>query len=239
MVLLDDNFTTIVDTVKDGRRIYDNIKKAVGYVFVIHIPIALIALLSPMLGIPPLLFPIHIVLLELIIDPTCSIIFERQPAEPDIMDRLPRGAGEPLVTKKLMLKTVLQGLAIFGATFGSYVYLLNFVDHSGEMARSFALIVLIISNLFLVFVNQSEKVLTLRGMIKGQDRVTWLVNTGIMLALAAIIYLPFGNTIAKTAPLELAPLLSAIGIAGIATLWWELVKVFKEWGSNAIRLDES
>ena len=84
LILMDDNFTTIVETARDGRRIYDNIRKAVGYVFTIHIPIALASLLSPFLGISPaagLLLPLHIVLLELIIDPTCSVILERQPAE--------------------------------------------------------------------------------------------------------------------------------------------------------------
>jgi Ca2+-transporting ATPase len=237
MVLLDDNFTTIVETVKDGRRIYDNIKKAVGYVLVIHIPIALLALLSPMLGIPPFLFPIHIVLLELIIDPTCSIIFERYPAEPDIMDRKPRSANEPLVTRNLMVKSVLQGLTIFGATFGSYLYLLNFSGHSGEMARSFALVVLVVANLFLVFVNQSEKTLAFQGIFTGYDQVILWVNAGITLALGAIVYLPFGNAIAKTAPLQLFPLFFAVGIAAISTLWWELVKIVKGRRTNAVQVD--
>jgi Ca2+-transporting ATPase len=86
LILMDDNFTTIVETVRDGRRIYDNIRKAVGYVFVIHIPIALTSLLAPLLGIAPaalMLLPLHVVLLELLIDPTCSIVLERQPAETD------------------------------------------------------------------------------------------------------------------------------------------------------------
>jgi len=90
LILLDDNFTTIVDTVKDGRRIFDNLRKAIGYVLVIHIPIALAALLTPLLHMKALLLPIHVVLLELIIDPTCSIVFERQPAERDLMNRPPR-----------------------------------------------------------------------------------------------------------------------------------------------------
>ena len=84
LILLDDNFSTIVDTVKDGRRIYDNIRKAIGYVFVIHMPIAFASLLAPLLGISAsslLLLPVHVVLLELLIDPTCSIVLERQPAE--------------------------------------------------------------------------------------------------------------------------------------------------------------
>lgn len=78
LVLMDDNFSTIVDTIRDGRRIYDNIRKAVGYVFTIHIPIALSSLLAPMLGITAptlMLLPLHVMLLELIIDPTCSIVF--------------------------------------------------------------------------------------------------------------------------------------------------------------------
>lgn len=90
LILLDDNFSTIVDTVKDGRRIYDNIRKAIGYVFVIHMPIAFASLLAPLLGISAsslLLLPVHVVLLELLIDPTCSIVLERQPAESDIMNR--------------------------------------------------------------------------------------------------------------------------------------------------------
>ena len=105
LILMDDNFTTIVETVKDGRRIYDNIRKAVGYVFTIHIPIALSSLLAPMLGIDPsalLLLPLHVVLMELLIDPTCSIVLERQPAETDIMERAPRDPKNKLVNLSLI-----------------------------------------------------------------------------------------------------------------------------------------
>ena len=105
LILMDDNFTTIVETVKDGRRIYDNIRKAVGYVFTIHIPIAFASLLAPFLGISPaalLLLPLHVVLLEVLIDPTCSIVLERQPAENDIMERRPRNADEKLLTAGLL-----------------------------------------------------------------------------------------------------------------------------------------
>ena len=108
IILMDDNFTTIVETVKDGRRIYDNIRKAVGYVFTIHIPIAFAALLAPLLGIAPaamLLLPLHVVLLELIIDPTCSLVLERQPAEDDIMDRKPRSPNEKLLNAKVQVNS--------------------------------------------------------------------------------------------------------------------------------------
>ncbi|HBE14135.1 MAG TPA: HAD family hydrolase, partial [Clostridiales bacterium] len=108
LILLDDNFSTIVDTIQDGRRIYDNIQKAIGYVLTIHIPIACASLLAPLLGIQPsdlLLLPLHVVLLELIIDPTCSIVLERQPAERNIMDRLPRNPHEKIMSVNSLLKS--------------------------------------------------------------------------------------------------------------------------------------
>lgn len=232
MILLDDNFTTIVDSIRDGRRIYDNIRKAIGYVFVIHIPIALMALLSPILHLPLLLLPIHVVLLELIIDPTCSIIFERQPAEEDIMERKPRSPRAPLITLPLMLKAVLQGLAIFAAAFGSYMHLCNH-EWNVEAARTFAMIVLGFSNLFLVYVNQSQKSFALPNIFRFKDKVVWYVNSGIIAALALVTYLPAGNNIAKTVPLSLQQAAGAIGLAVAATFWWELVKVFQRKGYHA------
>lgn len=226
MILLDDNFTTIVETVKDGRRIYDNIKKAVCYVFVIHIPIALIALMTPVMHMPLLLLPIHIVLLELIIDPTCSIIFERQPAEKDIMDRPPRSSKESLINMGMMVKALLQGLAIFSVAFGAYVYLYK-NGASVELARTFAIVVLGVSNLFLVYVNQSNKQFAAAMLLKWRDKVIILVNVAILSALALIVYLPAGNAIAKTMPLSFNEIAAAAGLAALATLWWELVKVFK------------
>lgn len=228
MVLLDDNFTTIVDTVKDGRRIYDNIKKAVEYVFVIHIPIALMALLPPILEMPLLLLPIHIVLLELIIDPTCSIIFERQPAENNIMSKKPRSENDSLITTKLMTKSILQGLIIFAASFGSYIYLLNSSRWNENIARSFALVILMVSNLFLVYVNQSDYNFSFHGLILRHDKVILYLNIGIAVTLAFILYVPYGNLIAKTEALAPLQLLTAIVIAAVSTFWWDVVKLIKK-----------
>ena len=226
MILLDDNFSTIVDTIKDGRRIYDNIRKAVGYVFVIHIPIALLALLTPLLHMPLVLLPIHVVLLELIIDPTCSIIFERQPAENDIMDRKPRLSKAPLITSDLVVKSVLQGLFIFAAAFGSYAYF--YYTGAGEaVGRTFALIVLGFANLFLVYVNQSIKGSAILSMFKFKDKVVWYVNLSIIAALLLVTYLPAVNNIAQTSPLNAANIFCAIGIAAVSTFWWELIKVIR------------
>lgn len=139
LILMDDNFTTIVETVRDGRRIYDNIRKAVGYVFTIHIPIAFASLLAPFLGIAPaalLLLPLHVVLLEVLIDPTCSIVLERQPAEEDIMDRAPRDPKEQLLTGRLLGKSVLQGIFVFAASFGAYFLTLSGDPVNAPAARA-------------------------------------------------------------------------------------------------------
>ena len=96
LVILDDDFATIVEAVRSGRRIFDNLQKAMGFIFSIHVPIAGLALLPLILDWPLVLSPVHIVFLELIIDPACSIAFEAEPEEADVMDRPPRDPKAPL-----------------------------------------------------------------------------------------------------------------------------------------------
>jgi Ca2+-transporting ATPase len=234
MVLLDDNFTTIVESARDGRRIYDNIRKAVGYVFVVHIPIALVALIGPALGFPPLLMPIHVVLLELIIDPTCSIVFERQPAEKNIMDRPPRSILEPLMTRALVWKSILQGLVIFAAVFASYAALLHAPSgapgHVEAVARSVAFLVLVLSNLFIVFVNRSNDETILKSHPAKGDRVAYYIGFLVVAVMAVALYLPAANRIVLTAPLNWQELLLAVGLAAVATLWFEVIKVIRKIG---------
>ena len=235
LILMDDNFSTIVDTVHDGRRIYDNIRKAVGYVFTIHIPIALASLLAPMLGIDPaslLLLPLHVVLLELIIDPTCSIVLERQPAEKDIMERAPRDPKEKLVTAGMLLKSLLQGLAVFGASFFTYLTALGGDPANATIARSMGLAVIMLANLFLVQVNSSTRdsfITSIRRLIK--DKVMWAVTLGTIAGLLIIIYSPL-NGFLKLAPLSALQLLTVFGIAAASVLWYEIVKFMKRISKN-------
>ncbi len=230
LILLDDNFSTIVDTIKDGRRIYDNIRKAVGYVFTIHIPIAFASLLAPLLGVSPvglMLLPLHVVLLELVIDPTCSIVLERQPAEEDIMDRAPRNPGEKLLNAKSLTKSILQGLMIFAASFGTYFAVLDNNTGNAAIARTMGLAIILLSNLFLVQVNSSNTNFAFRSfkqMIK--DKVMWIVNIGTLMGLFVMIYSPL-NTIIKLAPLSIMQLLLVLGISIVAVMWYEFVKFGK------------
>jgi Ca2+-transporting ATPase len=230
LILMDDNFSTIVDTVKDGRRIYDNIRKAISYVFTIHIPIALSSLLAPMLGINPanlFLLPLHVVLLELIIDPTCSIVLERQPAEENVMDRMPRNAKEKILTSRVLIMSVIQGLVVFAASFGTYYAMLKSNPAGAPVARAMGLTIVMLANLMLVFVNSSghDSVLhSIRHLIK--DKVMWLVIACTLLGLALILYTPLAAFL-KLAPIPGFKLLLAAGIAAASVLWYEIVKCFR------------
>lgn len=235
LILMDDNFTTIVETVKDGRRIYDNIRKAVGYVFTIHIPIAFASLLAPFLGIAPtalLLLPLHVVLLEVLIDPTCSIVLERQPAETDIMERRPRNPKEKLLTGKLLGKSVVQGLFIFAASFGAYFITLAGNPGNAKIARSMGLAIIMLANLFLVQVNSSDHDIAFRSMVRlANDKVMWAVNLGTLVLLYTILYTPLSGYL-KLAPLSAGQLLSALGLAAVSVLWYELVKLARKISSG-------
>jgi Ca2+-transporting ATPase len=229
LILMDDNFSTIVDTVRDGRRIYDNIRKAVGYVLIIHIPIALAALIAPMLGISPgdlFLLPIHIVLLELIIDPTCSVVLERQPAERDIMRRPPRDPGEKLLKADMIIKSFFQGVILFADSFGTYFYMLT-SGANALLARSMGLAVIMLANLFLVQVSSSDRdpaFLSVGRLLK--DKVMWGANLGTLAMLAVILYTPLSGFL-KLAPLPLTDLLAAVAIAAASVLWYDIVKLIK------------
>jgi len=227
LILLDDNFSTIVDTIKDGRRIYDNIRKSIGYIFTIHIPIALSALLAPLLNINSiglLFLPLHVVLLELFIDPTCSIVLERQPAEDNIMTRKPRKLKNNILDGYILIKSIIQGLVIFAFSFG--IYYITSYQHPEhyELARTMGISVLLLSNLFLVHVNSSHLdsvFYTLTKLIK--DKVMWIVSFATIVVMFAIIYTPINNLL-KLTHLSFKQLLLVILLAIVSVFWYEIVK---------------
>jgi Ca2+-transporting ATPase len=230
LILMDDNFSTIVDMVKDGRRIYDNIRKAVGYVFTIHIPIALSALLAPALGIRPeslMFLPMLVVLLELIVDPTCSIVLERQPAESDIMERRPRDPKKKMINAGILLKSIFQGLTIFAASFGAYYFMLSENPDNASTARAMGIAVIMIANLFLVQVNSSDiDSIFKSGRRLAKDKVMWAVNILVVLGLFLFLYTPL-NVFLRLAPLTAGQILTVFSLAAVSVLWYEIVKMIK------------
>jgi Ca2+-transporting ATPase len=156
IVLLDDDFGSVVRTVRLGRRIYDNLRKAMGYIIAVHVPIAGIALLPLLTGLPLVLLPVHIAFLEMIIDPVCSIAFEAEHEEPDVMTRPPRAPDARIFSASLLVPSLLQGAAALLAT--SAVYLLA-VQRGlpAEDVRVLSFFTLVLSNLGLVVAHRSYR----------------------------------------------------------------------------------
>jgi P-type Ca2+ transporter type 2C len=154
LVLLDDNFASIVQAVKMGRRILDNLKKAMAFIFSVHIPIAGMSLIPVLLKWPLALLPVHIHFLELIIDPACTVVFEMEADEKDVMNRPPRNLNEPLFGRAMILTGLIQGLGVLAVVFGAYTFSLS--QNLGEAeARMISFACMVLGNLGLIFTNRS------------------------------------------------------------------------------------
>lgn len=223
LILMDDKFSTIVDAIANGRTIYSNIKKAISYILVVHIPIILISLFVPLAGLPLLLLPVHVVLLELIIDPTSSIVFQRLKAEANVMKRPPRPLGEPLLNFPTIARCLLQGAVIFGVVFLSYLYLIR-TGAAQNLASTFAFVTLIFSNVLVVYVLQSDELALKNFFLDFKDKVIVIINVVIVAVLLLLIYIPLFNRLIGAVPLGSLELLAAIGLAILATFVFDLAK---------------
>ena len=200
LILLDDNFNTIVNAIENGRCIYNNIRKAISYIIAIHIPIALLSLFAPLFKLPTFLLPIHVMILELIIDPTSSIIFQRIKPSKEIMKEQPRNIKESIINLKSAISNILKGIYIFLIVFITY-YLLNKIGNQ-NLALTIAYSVLVLSITLITYQIKDDE-LTIKSYINSfKDKVSLLVNLGVLLGLIIIIYVPFFNKIANTMPLE-------------------------------------
>jgi P-type Ca2+ transporter type 2C len=156
LVLLDDDFGSIVRAIRLGRRIFDNLRKAMGFILAIHVPIAGLALFPLIVGLPPILEPVHIAFLELIIDPVCSIAFENEPEDEAVMSRPPRAESNPLLPLDMFIWSVVQGLSALVATGALYVAALNY-GLPADQARAVTFGALIASTIALVLVNRTSE----------------------------------------------------------------------------------
>ncbi|MFZ3149966.1 MAG: cation-translocating P-type ATPase [Methanothrix sp.] len=223
LVLLDDDFSSIVKAVKLGRRIFDNIKKAMAYILAIHVPIAGLSLIPVLLGWPLIFFPIHVVFLELIIDPACSIAFEAEPEEADVMLRQPRDSNKPLFSRRTLGLSLLQGISVLIIVIA--VFAVSLYRGQGEsVARALAYTTLIIANLGLILANRSWSRTILETMSTPNPALWWVVG-GAGAFLALIVYVPFIRELFGFANLHFIDIVICF-IAGIASvLWFEGLKV--------------
>ena len=222
LVLLNDDFSCIVDAVRMGRRIFDNLKKAMAYIISIHVPIAGLTLLPVLLGWPLILFPVHIVFLELIIDPACSMIFEAEAAEHNIMKRKPRDPKEPLFGKRMLIISLLQGLFSLLVVSAVFLFALKMGHLEGE-ARAIAFITLIVSNICLILTNRSWSKIIVSSLSVRNKALGWVV-LGAAVFLTAIILVPFLRKIFYFAPIHAFEISIALGAGIFSILWFELVK---------------
>jgi len=216
LVLLDDDFASIVSAVLLGRRIYANVRKAMSYALAVHVPIAGMALLPLLAGWPLAFGPVHIVFMELIIDPACSIVFEVEPAEPDAMRVPPRRADQPLFTTRTLLAAMAQGATVFAAIALLYAYL----QHAGvdaAAARAMAFITLIGGNIGLMVANRSESA-TLRRLLRVKNVPLYCVAGAAILALALTVYWPPLQHVFAFAPVGMVALVACLagGLASVA-----------------------
>jgi len=190
LVLMDDNFASIVGAIKMGRRIFDNLQKALGYIFAIHVPIAGLSLIPVFFtDLPLILWPVHIVFMELIIDPACSIIFEAENAEANVMSRPPAKMDQPFFGGRKIFLSCMQGigvLAIVLTVYGIGLYL----GYSEKEVRTFSFITLISSNIAVILSNRSWTRNILQILLTPNPTVKWVVG-GAILFLALVLNIPF------------------------------------------------
>ena len=211
LVLVDDNFASIVRGIGVGRRIFDNLQKSMRYIFAIHIPIAGIALVPMVLGLPPLMLPLHVALLELVIDPSCSIAFENEPAEACVMQRPPRDTQAPLFGLRAMAQAVGQGLCVLACTGLSYAWANHAQTLNEDTARAMVFLTLIVGNAMLIVANRAQP-----GQIRASLRIPnptalWVIALALGFLALAILWSPLATLLQLAPP----PAMDAAVAAGL------------------------
>lgn len=198
MVLIDDNFASIVKGIRVGRRIFSNLQKSMRYIFAIHIPIAGMALLPLLLGWPPLLLPVHLALLELVVDPACSIAFENEPADAQAMQRPPRDILAPLFSWADLTLALAQGLCVLLSVGLGHIWASDHLDEASTRAMLFA--TLVVANGGLILSTRTLSQETLRdGLLKNRT-LPWILGLDLGI-LAIALNVPWALNALHFAPL--------------------------------------
>lgn len=222
IVLLDDDFSSIVEAVKLGRRIYDNIKKAIVFIVAVHVPIAGLSMLPVFFADWPLLIlPVHIAFLQLIIDPACTLIFEAEQAEADVMRRPPRKRDVGLFSRETLSIALLQGFSILVVCLA--VFLLARRGHSDDAARALTFVTLVVAFVVVILVNRSWLRSAVAMFRVPNPAVRWVL-LGAVTFLGIAVLVPFARRLFHFAPLHLTDLLLSLGTGLLCVLWFEGVK---------------
>lgn len=224
IVLLDDDFGSVVKAVRLGRRIYDNLRKAMGFIFAVHVPIAGLALLPLIFGLPIIFSPIHIAFLEMVIDPVCSLVFEAETEEDDVMRRPPRAPDEPLFSARLILWSVFQGTLAFA--FVAAIYVITYRRGMPEdEARTLAFFSLVTAIVALIFVNRSFSASVLAAL-RRPNRTLKYVLLAVVGILSLTLLWPFASGLFRFGPLHPDDLALTVGTGVVVLVALEFIKPF-------------
>lgn len=221
LILVDDDFGSLVDAMAHGRRIFANLRKSMAYIIAIHVPLAGLSVAPIVVGWPAALLPVHIVLMELVIDPACSLVFEAEPAEDDAMERPPRGSGEPMIDRRVLLGSVLQGLGTLALAMAVFGW--GLARHEPDGARTLAFLTLMVGNASLILANRSWDHSSL-ALLRTPNRVfPWVAGGAVGLALL-VTFTPGIRDLLHFVPVPLTEAAVALGAGLLAALWADAVK---------------
>ncbi len=222
LVLLDDDFGSIVQAIRLGRRIYDNLRKAMAFVLAVHVPIAGLTLLPLIFGWPIIFFPAHIAFLELIIDPVGSFVFEAEDEEPDIMTRPPRDRRSPLFSSRLIAWSLVQGVLILCAASAFFLAMLGQSITAPE-ARAATFVALVIANFGLILVNRSFSTGLISALVRPNRELVLIALATAALLLAAL-FVPTLSQLFRFAPVRPELVLAASAVGVVTSFLLELLR---------------
>jgi Ca2+-transporting ATPase len=222
LVLLDDDFSSLVRAIAQGRTIFDNIRNALGYIVAVHVPTAGMALLPLVFGWPLVLFPAHVVFLELVIDPACSIAFESEPAEENAMRRPPRPARSRLFDAALLVTSLVHGCVLLAAIALLYGFEIAAGTPEGQ-ARATAFAAIVLGNVALIFSSRSRDAALARTLMRP-NRALWAVAGFAVAGLAATLYIPPVSGLFRFVTPDGAQLAAAAAAASVGLVLAELYK---------------
>ncbi len=225
IVLLDDAFGSIVKAVRLGRRIYDNLRKATGFIFAVHVPIAGLALTPLVLGLPILFGPIHIAFIEMVIDPVCSLVFEAEPEEEDVMRRPPRPPSEPMAPASLIGWSLFQGLFAYAIVAGVLFVGLRRGMPVDEV-RALTFFALVLTSVGLILVNRAFSASVVTALRRPNPSLVWVL-AGVVSMLGLTLLWPFATALFRFGPLHLDDLALTVAAGVIVFACLDLIKFLR------------
>ena len=226
LVLLNDDFESLVTAVRYGRRIFANLRKAIVFVVAVHVPIVGLSMLPVLFGWPMVLMPAHILFLQLIIDPACSVVFEAEPLEPDAMKAPPRRKEQQLFDRAVMMRGLCQGiglLILLLATYASMRFFAPVASEQDELARTLTFVVLALANLAQIHTNKSWGRTRWVGPGAFGAQLSWIAFATLAMLAIALFFPPVTQLFSFVTPAPVL-LLFAFGIVALSVMWFEVVK---------------